>query len=375
MKTIIQHISTRLVGLFILTAVLSACDTSGSFSGDDGADSATFEQTVSFLAADLGLNSTETAALSASFAKFGDGSADGDREPGFLWRVADNLQATLTDEQKARLFERLEQMRDRGQQGQGMRPGQNGQGQNGQRRPGMGGPGMSGPGGQGQGDGPRSGFAQLDLSDDQQAAIKDIRESYKDDIQAVVAQRETLSRDEIKEQLEMLHESIRAEIEAVLTTDQLQQLEDLKAEAEARRAERQAEMEANREAAKVVMIEVLGLTTDQIAALDDLRASREADRESIRELKDSGASEEDVKAAAVAFRAANEAALNIILDDTQLEITMIHQVLAMRLRNHRQGGPGQKGQGGPGGQGGQRGFGGPGGQGGPGGAGRPAVHG
>ena len=163
-------------------------------------------------------------------------------------------------------------------------------------------------------------------------------------------------------------------MEAVLTAEQIQQIADLKAEAEAARAEREAERDANREAAKLVMIDVLGLTDAQVAALDALKASSEADRQAIQDLKDSGATQEDVQAAAEALRAAHEAELATILDATQLEITMIHNALASRMGQHSgqrpgKGGPaGQNGQGGRRGPGGQGGPGGPGGFGGPGGA-------
>jgi len=363
MKTNWNNTLSRFTGLILAAVMLTACDTSSALGGDE-AEAATFDETISFLAVDLGLTTTETAALADSFAKFGDGG--GDREPGFLWNVAAELHATLSDEQKARLFDRLEQAGARRRQGQQGQRGQGGQGFGGPgqgNRPGFG-QRQGGPSGAQDSGRSRGGLSQIDLTEDQEASIAAIRESFKPQIEAVLAQRETLTRDEIKEQLDAIHELARAEVEAVLTADQIQQIADLKAAAEAERAERELERQANREAAKLVMIDVLGLTDAQVAELDALKASAEADRQTIADLRDSGASQEDVQAAAEALREANETALATILDATQLEITMIHNAIASRVASRM----GQKGGKGQGGQGGRRGPGGPGGQGGFGGA-------
>ena len=347
MASRIQQATARIAVLAFMLTFLAACDSSSAVGGID-ASNASLDDTVALISLDLGFSAEESAALSASFAKFSDGDDASMKEPGFLWRVAAELQTTLTDEQKARLFERLERAGNQRRQG-----GPNG-GMMQQRRQGPGGPG--GPGmGMGEPQGPRANaIEQLGLSDEQKEAIAAIREAYKPQIEAVLAQRETLTRAEIKEQLDALHETIKAEIEGVLTDEQKAQLEELKAEAELRRAEREAAQEAVREEAKLVMIEVLGLTEAQVAAWDELHASMESEREAIRELIESGATREDVQAQADAQREAHQAALASILDDTQYEITLIHQALAMRH---------QKGQGGPGAQGGQGGRrGGPGGR-------------
>ena len=342
----------RVLAAALMLTTLAACDSSSAVGGIDGDGS--LDATVASIAMDLGFSADETAALSASFAKFGDGDdAAAMHEPGFLWRVAAEMQATLTDEQKARLFERLERAGEQRRGGQGMQ----------QRRPGAGGQGGPGMGGQ---NGPRgNALEQLGLSDEQKAAIADIRESYKPQIEAILARRETLTRAEIKEQLDALHEQIKSEVEGVLTDEQKAQLEELKAEAEARMAENRAEREARqaeaREAAKLVMIEVLGLTDDQVNALEDLRAEAETHREAIRALIESGTDRDEVKAQANAQREAHREAMASILDDTQYEITLIHQAISQRMQAHRKNGQQRPGgrRGGPGAGG--PGFGGPGG--------------
>ncbi len=335
----------RIVVAMLMLTTLAACDSSSAVGGLDGTEDSLGE-TVSLLAADLGLNAQESAALSASFAKFGDLDGDSDREPGFLWRVAAELQATLTDEQKARLFERLEDAGNR-RRGGGANGGIQG------RRPGQGGPGMNG------NEGRRGNALQrLELTDDQQEAIAAIREEFKPQIEAILEQRDTLTREEIKEQLDAIREEVKTRIEGVLTDEQKAQLEEWKAEAELRQAEREAAREVAREEAKLVMIEVLGLTDDQVNALEELRESAEAQREAIRELIESGADRDAVQAEVEAQRAAHQEAMASILDDTQLEITMIHQVLSQRMKNRKgKGGQGGNGQNRPGGFGGP-GFGG-----------------
>jgi len=335
----LKRFASRMTVAVLMLTVLAACDSSSAVGGIDGTESS-LEETVSFIALDLGLSAQETAALSTSLAKFA-GDDDADREPGFLWHVAAELQATLTDEQKERLFARLDRAGDQRRQG-----GQRGM----QQRRGQGGPGMGGQ------NGPRGNvLEQLGLSDEQKEAIAAIRESFKPQIEAILAQRETLTRAEMKEQLDALHEQIKAEVEAVLTDEQKTQLEELKAEAEARRAEREAQMQANREAAREVMIEVLGLTDDQVNALEELRASAEAERDAIRELVESGTDRETVQAQVEAQREAHEAALASIYDDTQYEIVRIHKAISMRFKAKQ----GQRGQDGPGGgRPGQGGFGG-----------------
>lgn len=336
----LKQFAGRIIVATLMLTMLAACDSSSAVGGIDGEDSS-LEETISFIALDLGLSAQESSALSASLSGLGNGD-DADREPGFLWHVAAELQATLTDEQKERLFARLERAGDQRRQG-----GQRGMQQN--RRGGQGGPGMGGQ------NGPRgNALEQLGLSDEQKEAIEAIREAYKPQIEAILEQRDALTRAEIKEQLDALREQIQAEVEGVLTDEQKAQLEELKAEAEARRAEREAEMEANREAARLVMIEVLGLTDDQVNALEELRASAEAERDAIRELIESGADRETVQAQVEAQREAHEAALASIYDDTQYEIVRIHKAISMRFKAKQ----GQRGQGGAGGRPGQGGFGG-----------------
>ena len=356
MNRIGQRFFALLLAPLILSSLfLAACDSTSGLSGDDS-EIDTVASSISFMVSDLSLSSSQTDAINASFAKHSrPGGSDSDQEAGYLWRVAADLHATLSDEEKAALYERIAQAGQRDRQKGQMRPG--GQSLNDMRRQGGGG----------------GALAAIGLTDEQQAQIEALRETYKPQVEAILAQRESLSREEIKAQLDAIHEAVRAQVEALLTDEQKQALADGKAEGEAARAEHEALAEAHQGAARLVMIEVLGLTDEQVAALDALKASSETDRASVRELIESGAAQEDVMALVESLKAAHEAAIDTILDDTQFEITMIHNALASRMGGHGgQGGPGGRGHGGPGmgGPGGQR----PGGHGGPGGQ-RPGSQG
>ena len=331
MKTKRSTFINRIFASVLAVVFLAACDASSIGGDEQNTDS--LAESISFMVSDLSLSSSQASALSASMAKFGGDGSEVSREPGFLWRVAAELQATLSDEEKAALFERIEQAGQRDRNAGRMRPG--GMGVDQMRQQG-------GPGGMQGGD-----LGQLSLTDDQTAAIEAIRESVREQIEAILAQRESLSREEIKSQLDEIHESVRSQIEALLTDDQRATLADLQAEREAARSEKEAERAAMQEAAKQVMIEVLALSPDQVAALDALRLEGESDRASIEEFIAAGATQEEVMEFVDSLRAAHQEALAAILDDVQLEITLIHNALSARMK---QGGPhgGGPGQGGPG---------------------------
>lgn len=334
---------TLIIGLAMLVA---ACDSSSAIDGSS-VDSSTFESStqsvftsedIALMASDLGVTSSDLAALSAV-------SPDTRN----LWALAAELHATLSDEQRARLLERLEQMgADR--RAAGERAGRPGQaGQHGQR-PGGQRPGGQRPGGfvPGQGGQPGAGrgdaLAALDLTAEQEEALAAIREDFRAQMQALPA-----DRDARREAMTALRDDMHAAILGVLTVEQAAQLEEHRAEAEAereaRQAERQAEREARRAENKAARAEALGLTDAQIAALDDLEAAREAFREEMQALRDAGTPIEEIRAAMDVHRQAQRDAMEQILTEEQLEITGIHRVLTLRMAARRaQGGPGRRGQ-------------------------------
>ncbi len=314
------------MGLFILLlgVALAACDSQSPVENEADTTEQAVAELTSELSQDLSLSGSQQQALQ--------GAVDRNRhrmhEPGFLWTLAAELQATLSDEQKQRLFDLAAQRADGGP-GMG-RPG----------GPGHGGPGGLGPGnrpghgGPGHGDAERAPCFTLDdvLTDAQQAAIEEIRERYRAQIEPLLEARrnETITPEEFRAQMEALRAAMQAEIDALLTDEQKA---DIEARREACRAEGEAEREARREAERAAMIEALGLTGEQVAALDALHEAQKAERDALLAQLDAGTlTREDVQTALAALHDAADAALQDLFDETQWEIKLIHDALASRMR-------------------------------------------
>jgi Spy/CpxP family protein refolding chaperone len=298
----------------LLALGVAACDSAS------GLDTASNSEALQALASELGMSAADMAEISASFSSV-DPETGEIRDPGELWRLAAQLHSTMSDEQIERLMQRAAEMR---MQRPGMRPG----------RPGM------RPGQQGQ-------WPDLNLTDEQEAAIQAIHEAARAEVQALRAQ--DLDRDALREAIQAIREATHAEVEAVLTDEQRQVLADHRADAEARRAEAQARRADHRAEAEAVRNEVLGLTAEQIAGLEELESARDAFRESQQAARDAGASPEELRAAAEAFHTGQKEALQALLTETQFEITAVHRFLSQRAGQGRPGGQG--GPGGPGGHG------------------------
>lgn len=293
-------------GRFVVMAVLAllflaACDSGQLLEETEPLDDDT-AQMADALVQDLALSTQEATALRTSMA-----SHEGLRgEPGFLWRVAADLQASLTAEQKERLFARAEQMQQRDH-----RPRH-------QRRQAL----RFLLGDHLHGDGPLADvFATL--TDEQRQALETIRESYRPQLRDLMAQRRdgALDAADFREQMQALREAMRAEIEAVLTDEQ-------KAALEAAREQMKADREERRAAVAAVRDEVLGLTDEQKTALEELHAEHRAELQSLREQLEAGTAEPDeLREAFEALREAHTEALAAVLTAEQLEIVTIHRIL------------------------------------------------
>ncbi len=287
----------------LLALGLLGCD---GLSNEVAPETTEVAQLAEAVAQDLQLSAPATNTLRDSF----DRHRDRFPEPGFLWHVTADLQASLSEEQKQRLLDRpvfpLSALHG------GLRPG----------------PGF-------RQDPPLAHLAdELELTDAQLEELEALRAAYKPQIQALLDMRKegSLDPDDFRAQLEALHEEMRAAMDALLTDAQRTKLAALRAEAETQRG-------AAREAERAAMIEVLALTEAQRADLAALHAQWEAEREALREAFVNG--EIDREMLAESF-AAFDAALADILTPTQLEIVQIHRALLARLQRRmlaRRGGP------------------------------------
>lgn len=319
MKTLKHILSAGTLALSLL--VLAACDTGTPANANLEDDN--LNALVADLTESLDLSGTDAQQLTKAFADH-----EG-KDPGYLWHVAADLQATLTADQKAKL---LEGRQGRSRFGQGRR--------NGEGRP---------DGGHGRARGPRMGDGQgrfgseggpLDdlLTEAQKEAIQTLRTSFRADMKALSAQRETLEHEAFRAQMHTLRQTLRDEIQALLTAEQQATLE---ARHEEKAAARQARMEADR----AVAAEVLGLTASQQTALEALRTAQQAARQARREQGRNGEGSVD-REALQAQREAHQAALAEILDADQLETVQLHNALASKRHRGKRGGKGMHGQGG-----------------------------
>lgn len=229
-------------------------------------------------------------------------------EPGTSWYVAADLQKILTSEQIGTLEAgRAEARAER----PGRRAGRQGRNDSGWREVGA---------RMGEGPGAGPGAAALDLSDEQAARLREIRESYEPQMQDIRSglRAGTLTREEAAARLEAIRDAIHEATEGILTADQLAVLEEHRANAEARRGqsvarreEAKGQWEERRQAERAAMVEAMGLTPEQVAAIDALEV-RPGGTERL--------SPEDV----AARREAHHAALVAILDTDQEEILVLH---------------------------------------------------
>lgn len=276
----------------ILAVGLSAC-------GDESVTEATSAAVgdseasaiLSDMTGDLGLTDDQRSELRAIAQEYTGRMG----EPGVTWYVAADVQAVLTSEQITQIAARRQELRERIADRRAS-AGAGGQGGDGA---GVRGRGMR----QRRGEGPGVGggpWADLDLSQDQIDAIQDVLENYRPQMESIRDQVRdgSLTREEAREQVGPIRDSIRTEIEALLTPEQLDAIDD-----------RRMDRENAREEAQATRADALGLTAQQQAQIDALRDApkTEGTREKMRE--------------------AHRAALEAILTGEQLEIVSIHEAL------------------------------------------------
>ena len=319
-----QYLKQRIFSFALGAALLlglAACDSTSTNS--DVSDDELSLLSAS-LSEELSLSTAQSEDVSGSFSKHG---GHGKREPGFLWQVAGDLQSTLTDEQKAELFDRTEQMEGvlsfRGLLG----------------FPGAGGfYGIGGFMGGSRRHGVSPVDAVLNLTEEQETALHELHDTYREQFKALAESFKTgeITEDDMVAEIVALRDEKKAAVLEVLTDEQ-------KAALEAFRAEREAEFAAFREEVNAVRNEVLSLTDDQASAMDALFEEQLAARENLIEQLQAGEiTAADFQAEIEALETARREVLEGLLDAVQLEIVQIHDALAVRSgrfghRGHRGG--------------------------------------
>ena len=319
-------ISTSL-GLLLAAFLLAGCDVF-SADGDKSFNTAEVADLYAAVSDEVGLTGAQREAFGRAL-----GPHDReDRTPGYLWIVADSLSDTLTDEQKAELFERTARHE---------RP-----------RPFRGLHGMPGGGGYYGIGGLRGGSDRhgqspldevLDLTEAQQEEIAGLHESWREALRAIRDDHRSgaITDDEALRQVMALHEQRKADLDAVLTDEQREALA-------AFREEREAAFETFREEVVAVRDEVLGLSDEESDTMNALFSDHMDAREVLLESFQAGElTRAEWDAEVDELHAALQEALQALLTDAQYEVVLIHRALVFRIgkRGHR-GRPGPPGGGG-----------------------------
>ena len=297
--------------LFITLALFTAgCENPFAQNDEIQLDSPELEMFSSDLENDLNLSDKSARNLRSALGRHGRGG-ERDREPGFLWKLAAELQQTLTEEEKNNIFARLEEVKEKGKDRE-----------------------KDADKGRGKKDGGALRVIYSVLTDDQKPQFDAIMEEFRSGMDAIFASIKAgeMTREEAKAEIESMEETMKSAIDALLTDDQKAQLEQMRAD---RNAEKKAYMVSVRQA----KIEALGLTDDQITAIEAARAETKAAMEALKaQVESEDQTKEEAREAAKAIFEANKTAMDAIFTATQIEIIKIHKYLEMRWRHNKERG-------------------------------------
>ena len=265
------------------------------------------------LNADIGLSKSSDDAFKDALNRHG--KRGGHRkDPGFLWKVAAEMQGKLSQEEKDRLFAWMDD----------------------HSVPFMHAPEKDdhhGPKGDKGGMDFRLLFTVLDA--DQQEALKGILDAYRVQMEDVWAQMKDGSMDEGtgKAELEALELAMKTEVESLLTDDQ-------KAQLDAILAEMKDKMEAAKNAEYDAMITALSMTSEQEASLSAINQQHnEAVKALLEAAKKAG---KDVDRLELGEKIKTlmmdrNTSLETLFSDQQLEIVKVHMSLVMMFSKHCDG--------------------------------------
>jgi hypothetical protein len=260
------------------------------------------------LSSDLGLSESSTDGLNDILQRHGRKGKH--REPGFLWKVAGELADSLSDDEKAMLFEKMDDKdiplfginKKRGSKSKGGKKGKNDFG----------------------------GIIKV-LNDDQKVIFKEILTSYKEKFKDIHLQVKdgTLSKDNAKLQLESLKEAMKAEIDFLLTDDQKVLIEE-------NQADKKAKHQAYMDSSKAVKIDVLGMSSDQVTIYESIKVeTREAAKALFVQSKNGEIDRESFRVALKNLFTTRNEKFEALFTTGQLEIIKIHKALQLRMKKHK----------------------------------------
>ena len=292
--------------------LVAGCDTMNNDS-DVSLDDPELQALAEGLNADIGLSKSSDDAFKDALNRHGkDGKHR--RDPGFLWNVAAEMQESLTQEEKDKMFEWMDansvaflhapERKDH-----------------------------RGPKGDKGGIDIRLMMTVMDT--DQQEALKNIMDSYRSQMDAVMRAMKDGTKDEAtaKAEIEALELAMKNEIDSLLTDDQKDRLDRLQADMKQKRDDAfQLERDA--------MVAALEMTTEQEASLAEINQKHEdALKALFEEMKNAGDSadrkgfEDRIKD----LNATRNNELELLFSDKQLEVVKVHASLVMMFSKHCDG--------------------------------------
>lgn len=307
--------------LIIVILFLAGCE--NPFSANEiQLDSSELEQFSSDLEIELGLSSKNTKTLKKALGRHG-GKGRWDKDPGFIWKLAAELQETLSDEAKEKIFYRLNKLKGHSKDD---RIDQSPKDRDKHKKE------------------PFDAIQKV-LSENQKKEFNLIMENHRSELSSIIEaiQSGEITRDNGEEMIKELDESLKSSIDSLLTDEQKSQLKEMKKEFEAKK-------KAFEEQVKLAKMEALELTNDQIIALDEAQEKLNYELGSIKLRIESGElSREEGKLAFEVILGKNKNTLSNIWTDKQVEIMKVHRFLQMRWHFKRGGIRGKDGKEGRGG--------------------------
>ena len=249
------------------------------------------------------------------------------RMPGWSWALADSLQQVLSPEQKARLIALTERFEEREVFGLVCFVG-----------PG----GLTGPDWR---DRPvfknRVQVLRLIselLSEEQIAEIRTILDRRRTEMKSLIEQvrQGEITREQFADAVQALHAATVDAVYDVLTDDQIAALEQLI-------QDRKDAFEAIVAATKRAMYDALDATEAQIADIESLCERLSTEKDALLDQHYNGdLTREELKTALNALNEIEKDELELTLDDTQMEVVLIHKAVLLRwrrieMRRHRRG--------------------------------------
>ena len=308
-----ENIGTTMkkLSLFLLLVLFAAIGCEKLMKEDIFVEDPELQALSDGLDADIGLSKSSINAFNDALNRHGKNGKHR-RDPGFLWKVAAELQAELSDDEKQRLFGWMDD----------------------QLVPYLYGANMDKRGGHTPGGPDRGGIdikmLHTVLDDAQKETLRTILDSYRTQMSAVMNKVKdgTLDRAAAKAELEALETAMHAEIDALLTDDQ-------KAAIDSKLAEMQQKMDAIRQAAHDAMIGALEMTSEQEAALETInKESAEAQKALMEKAKAEEMNREDLKEALTQLIADRNSKIETLFNDKQVEIIKIYTALGMQYSKH-----------------------------------------